>query len=77
VVLPKVPVIPRPILHELAEPETSQPEIKSYCRRCTRSRYYEDDYGVISPKGIAHIDEDYGMTACGIDATGEKWWWRL
>jgi len=72
-------MIPRPILHELDEPEVPQPEIKSYCRRCARAWVYEheDQYGVVSPKGVAHIGEDYGMTACGIDATDEKWWWRL
>jgi hypothetical protein len=73
-------MIPRPILHELGD-ETPQPEIRSYCRRCARTWPPTSDDGdeffIVSPTGIAHVGEDYGMTACGIDATGETWWWRL
>lgn len=56
-----------------------RPEVRGYCKRCARCWDYEDesDYGVVSPSGVMHIGEDGGNTACGIDATGDKWWWRL
>jgi hypothetical protein len=78
-------VIPRPILHEPTW-AIPQPEILRRCVRCLRAvtlpngkleRGADEAFTVISPSGIAHIGEDYGATACGIDATGETWWWRL
>jgi hypothetical protein len=59
--------------------EVPQPPITGYCKRCARCWVYEstEDYAVVSPSGVTHIGADYGITACGIDATGERWWWRL
>jgi hypothetical protein len=34
-------------------------------------------FEVVSVTGIAHIGADYGTTNCGIDATGEDWWWPV
>ena len=51
-----------------------QPKIKGYCRRCRGARHA---FQVVSPSGLAHIGEDFGTTACGIDATGDRWWWPL
>lgn len=48
------------------------------CKRCEATmaeRGTHDPFLVISPKGKAHIGDDYGMTACGLDATGDEWWW--
>lgn len=55
------------------------PEVKGYCKRCRRDPYgrHDEAFAVVSPTGITHIGEEYGETACGIDATGENWWWRL
>jgi hypothetical protein len=55
-----------------------QPEVKSHCKRCRKTLWGATPWagGVISPSGIEHIAEDYGMTACGIDAKGDNWWWR-
>jgi hypothetical protein len=32
---------------------------------------------LVSPQGVVHHGADYGITACGKDATGPGWWWRL
>lgn len=32
---------------------------------------------VVSPTGCAHFGADYGITACGRDATPDGWWWPL
>jgi hypothetical protein len=31
---------------------------------------------IVSPQHVAHFGDE-GMTECGKDATGEKWWWPL
>lgn len=49
-------------------------EVVAYCRRCKTDR---DDFGIVSPRGMAHHSDGYEGTACGMDATGENWWWRL
>lgn len=56
-----------------------KPIVKSYCRRCARAWVYEreDQFDVVSSSGVAHIGAQYGDTACGIDATGDRWWWPL
>jgi hypothetical protein len=58
--------------------ETPQPTIIRACKRCALS---DEDvargYVVVSPTGLAHHGADYGMTECGIDATGDAWWWPL
>ncbi len=49
------------------------------CRLCEKSWPTPEPhhYAVVSPRGTAHVAEDYGMTACGRDGTGAKWWWKL
>lgn len=55
--------------------------VLDFCRNCERTWEGRDDdehesFAVVSPLGVAHIGADYGETACGIDATGEDWWWQ-
>lgn len=63
----------------VVEWEIPMPDVKSYCKRCRRDPYgqYDEAFAVVSPSGVAHIGEDGGTTACGIDGTGDDWWWRL
>lgn len=35
------------------------------------------DPAIVSPSGVAHESEGYGITICGKDATRFDWWWRL
>lgn len=59
--------------------ERGRPKIKNLCKRCRPRIYYGDLSGnrlVVSPQGTAHWG-DGGDTACGIDATGGRWWWPL
>jgi hypothetical protein len=50
--------------------------VKRGCVRCFPDGKIDQDFQfVVSPTGIAHMGEDYGITYCGIDATGKKWWW--
>lgn len=62
--------------------------VTKVCERCNRSfsrgNYtrrisHLNDIWIVSPNGIGHIQhEDHTeKTACGIDATGLDWWWRL
>ena len=30
---------------------------------------------VVSPRGMAHLTDEYGDTDCGKDATRVGWWW--
>jgi hypothetical protein len=58
--------------------ETPRPRITSRCLRC--AVFWPDiDAGmaVVSPSGKAHYGGKYGKTECGIDATGDRWWWPL
>ena len=52
-------------------------EIVRRCRRCEKYLRWAPGYGVISPRGIEHVGCDGGMTGCGLDATGDGWWWPL
>lgn len=49
------------------------------CKLCAKSwpEPEPEDYGIVSPTGVAHVGADYGMTVCGKDATGREWWWQL
>lgn len=59
--------------------EIPKPKVKARCRRCEKTDSGRGAWGcgVVSPWGIEHVGQDYGMTACGIDATGDGWWWPL
>jgi hypothetical protein len=51
------------------------------CQRCKATREVQwngGDFHIVSPMGTAHwgAEHNEGYTACGIDATGENWWWR-
>ena len=47
-------------------------------RSCLRCQVDADDpWFVVSPAGIAHHGAANGHTDCGIDATGDGWWWPL
>jgi hypothetical protein len=76
-----------PTLSELDDPDglawfcddlVPMPPIKSLCLRCKVS---EDDVDhvavVVSPTRKAHFGADDGETSCGLDATGDNWWWPL
>ena len=56
--------------------------ILGFCKRCERNWESRSDvnhsaFTVISPRGTAHTGTEYGQTGCGLDATGDKWWWPL
>lgn len=55
-------------------------EVKRTCNRCygrAISVQELDVIEVVSRYGTAHHGADYGMTECGIDATGLGWWHHL
>lgn len=54
-----------------------RPEIKQVCQRCKVVEADFDRGAVVSPDGFAHYGKHDGMTVCGIDATGDAWWWPL
>ena len=66
---------------EHAESEmVPMPKVRRGCRRCgVTLRDIASGYVVVSSSGIAHHgSEDFGgQTQCGIDATGDGWWWPL
>lgn len=60
--------------------------VRGVCMVC--HSYMRREYGVsitrgsapiVSPSGLAHAGHDHidGDTACGKDATGPDWWWKL
>ena len=56
--------------------------VVSMCKRCAKvdpSFAYESvvDVPIVSPSGIGHHSSGYGITDCGLDATGPDWWWAL
>jgi hypothetical protein len=57
----------------------ARPTIKSGCYRCkVTPEEVASGYVLVSPTGKAHHSREYyGETECGIDATGENWWWPL
>jgi hypothetical protein len=57
-------------------------EVIRMCKRCCAvdpSFVFEsvNDVMIVSPSGLGHHSSGYGVTDCGIDATGPDWWWRL
>jgi hypothetical protein len=54
------------------------PDVVGYCKVCAQVEPFTDShYFIVSPHGIAHHGDSWGSTACGHDATGERWWWPL
>jgi hypothetical protein len=56
-------------------------ELRRACNRCYGRAVKVDDIEtvfIVSQYGTVHQQNpDYdGRTLCGIDATGEQWWWR-
>ena len=49
----------------------------SYCKRCAQGFEGGEEVEIVSPSGVAHCEGREGRTKCGIDATGEDWWWQL
>ena len=47
-------------------------EVKRGCKAC---RADPSAPQIVSPRGIAHESRGYGVTDCGVDATGPGWWW--
>ena len=56
---------------------------KSIYRRCKRCERHAATttkhvfWEVASPGGTEHLARTLGRTHCGIDATGDGWWWQL
>ena len=58
----------------------SEIKVTRPCKLCylgLKSLEQVDTIWLVSPTGIVHHATDYGTTACGKDATGPNWWWRL
>ena len=55
-----------------------RPPIKANCKRCrVLDDHVKNNQVIVSPSGLAHVPWTTGNTYCGIDATGDKWWWPL
>jgi len=55
-----------------------RPPVRKMCRRCgVQQDLVERVTVIVSPAGTAHFGTDGGNTDCGIDATGDKWWWPV
>jgi len=56
----------------------SDPERSRIVRRaCKICQGDISDPAIVSPRGVAHESEGYGITICGKDATRPDWWWKL
>lgn len=54
------------------------PAVKRACKRCDPPiGELRIGFVVVSPGGTAHMEGIEGDTRCGIDATGDNWWWPL
>lgn len=64
-----------------ADPEAELRPMPTVVRLCSHCGVDESDlrFGwiVVSPRGTAHHGNDNGDTDCGLNATGDKWWWPL
>lgn len=61
------------------EPERERVVLRG-CPVCGRREHPINDLSdvmIVSPRGVAHHSDGWGVTICGRDATGENWWWRL
>ena len=57
-----------------------QREVQRPCKRCsTTEADVLSGYIIVSPTGVAHHShfDKSGTTECGLDATGDEWWWPL
>jgi hypothetical protein len=53
-----------------------RPQVFRGCVRCrVQPNDVRDNRVIVSPTGVAHFGTDGGDTACGIDATDDRWWW--
>lgn len=67
-----------PTLSTVTFEETGEErKVTRRCKRCLSVRPLWGTFGVVSKNGIEHVGGDYGITACGKDATGDTWWWPL
>ena len=57
-----------------------KPKVKRACKKC-KAAAGPRHLSIVSPTGLAHLPRVYGggsgVTECGIDATGDGWWWPL
>lgn len=63
----------------VAEVPIYELQVAGDCRICFRGRERivpEGEIRLLSPQGIVHEARDE-RTACGHDATGLGWWWRV
>ena len=67
---------------------TKEREVRDFCERCqqsvsqgnfTRRMSGFEDVKIVSPTGLAHAQREDGFefTACGLNAAGPEWWWKL
>ena len=62
------------VVHWAEEPERKR-MVLGLCGNCGRT---SKEYELLSPAGTAHVQREYPdetYTLCGLDATGENWWW--
>lgn len=70
------------------EGEQKERTVKGFCENCqrsvsqgnlTRRMRTIEEVTIVSPSGIAHAQHEDGTeyTACGLNAAGLDWWWRL
>lgn len=59
--------------------ETPRPDVRGKCKRCNpHSDDVRQNRVIVSSAGTAHLGDGYrGETKCGIEATGDAWWWPL
>ena len=53
-------------------------QVRRACNRCYGSQVAVRELPhieIVSQYGTAHKEGENGKTDCGIDATGEHWWW--
>lgn len=79
-------VLPTNVVYWEDDPSRTR-VVKRICSRCQRfeerefgQRVTVENVAIVSPSGIGHVqgegwNDDH--TACGKDATGLDWWWRL
>lgn len=59
--------------------EVPKPAVVRQCKVCGNAWWAKGRpwTGIVSPRRVEHIGLNDGLTVCGKDATGDKWWWPL
>lgn len=57
--------------------EWPRPPVSRLCQRCgCEPLDFHAGRVIVSPTGVAHFGRN-GVTHCGVDGTGDEWWWPL